>query len=834
MSDSVFSRLILASVILALLAGFWLRASNLEQYPPGISNDEAKNLIDSVYIAQTGRTPFYEDEGRPEPVNRIVSAGASLLYGNTIWAFRLTAAFWGLLAIAASYWTATQCFNDTTPRIRKLAALFTAIALTVALGHITVTRSLYRAVPLTFFILMVIGFTARGLRQYRWWDFVWIGVFLALGIYTYTAGFVVPIAYLPLGLILVIFYHEQWKLWLPRLILTGIILAILTSPIIYLLLTEPSTVLARASDVSETTDADFSRKIELMIGQLFTEGDENPQYNVANAPVIAQTFFPFFLIGLIALLSRLRQPVSILIGGLFFLNMIPVILTDEITHGLRIYSEFAIVPLIIGASFVLLIPLARLIYKSQVINYVSLCFIFVIAITQITQSRYVYVSFWEEADTKWRKWRIYDRELTHNEWFFRSDRLVLTDWIKSQETPLLIPVEELTRDAQRGMLMSHFPYVDNADETFQLPSDTQIVIPWSLEMSDFLEDTTHFALLDHSTITFLPPLTTVAQQQLLRDINTATEIRNEGSNIPVVGKFFAPSNDNILAYVQPNQTGDPLALFNDELEILGWYGADTITTDTTFDYTIDWSVNRPVSHEYGMFAQLLTQDWERITGVNDRLIYKWLYPTIAWKPEQTIPDHLSLNVPDELPTGAYRLGVGTWYVNGGRMPAESFVGDTVDNIATIGWIKVPQNATPEIPFDALETAVVLNEQFQLTHFTVNQSRENQVTVSLYWKALVNRPNIDATVFVHAIDRNGEIVVQNDIRPWNGQYPTFIWDQDEIVMTEHHLEIADFDGIDLIAGMYTQPDFTRLTARQNSQPLPDNLIELGDLEALIKD
>ncbi|PJF20724.1 MAG: hypothetical protein CUN56_14730, partial [Phototrophicales bacterium] len=168
MSNTVFSRLILVSVILVLLAGFWLRASNLAQYPPGISNDEAKNLIDSVYIAQTGRTSFYEDEGRPEPINRIVSAGASLLYGNSVWAFRLTAAFWGLLAIVASYWTATQCFIDTSPHIRKLAGLFAAIALTTALGHITVTRSLYRAVPLTFFILMAVGFTVRGLRQYHW------------------------------------------------------------------------------------------------------------------------------------------------------------------------------------------------------------------------------------------------------------------------------------------------------------------------------------------------------------------------------------------------------------------------------------------------------------------------------------------------------------------------------------------------------------------------------------------------------------------------------------------------------------------------------------------
>lgn len=827
MSGTVFSRLISISILVVLFSGFWLRASNLEQYPPGISNDEAKNLIDSVYIAQTGRTPFYEDEGRPEPVNRIVAAVASLLYGNSIWAFRLTSAFWGLLAIAASYWTATQCFFDTDPNIRKLAGLFTAIALSVALGHLTVTRSLYRAVPLTFFMLMVIGFTARGLRAYKWRDFIWIGVFLALGIYTYTSGFIMPVAFPLVGLILLIFHRHTWRKWLPRLFLTGAILAILTSPIIYLLLTEPSSVLARASDVAESNTIEFSRKLELMIQQFFTEGDENPQYNVADAPVIAQVFIPFFFIGLGALVIRIRQPSSILIGGLFFLATMPVLLTDEITHGLRIYSEFAIIPLIISASVVLILSLIQRFSQSHLPHYIVLLIILMIGLSQVIESRQTYVNFWEDANTEWRKWRIYDRELTHNEWFFRSDRLALTNWIKAQNTPLLIPVEELTRDAQRGMLMSHFPYVDSVDDTFQIPDNTQIVFPWSLEKGDFLDDTTHFALVNNSTITLLPPLTQASRQSLTQNIDSAINIENPESNIPIVAKTFSASNDFELAYLQPTLSTNTIAVFNDELEVIQWYGSDTIQAGETYDYAINWSVNRPVSHEYGMFVQLLTQDWERITGVDDRLILRWLYPTIAWQPEQTIPDFFTLTTPDDLPTGTYRLATGVWYVNGGRMPAQSFISETVDNIATIGWLKVPQSTQPEIPDSATQIDAVLNDQFQLTHAEIIQITD-KVIVQLYWKSLVHRPQIDATVFVQALDSYNEIVSQSDLRPWNGQYPTFIWDQDEVVMTEHLLEVADLERVQLIAGMYTQPDFTRLTAAQDGQQVPDNLIPL-DLE-----
>ncbi len=833
MRNPIFDKLIFVGLLVVLFTGFWLRATQLEQYPPGVSNDEAKNLIDSVYIAQTGRTPFYEDEGRPEPINRIVAAFGSILYGNSVWAFRITSAFWGLLTLASAYWATTQCFFDTSQSTRKLAGLFATIALAVALGHITVTRSLYRAVPLPFFTLLAIGFTARGLRTYRWQDFFWIGVFLALGIYTYTSGFIVPVVFLPLGLILLIFYRHNWQKWIPRLILTGAVLAILTSPVIYLLLTQPSAVLARASDVSGQGNADFSRKIELMIGQFFTQGDENPQYNVANAPVIAQLFIPFFFIGLVSLIARLRQPSSIIIGGLLFLNTIPVLLTDEITHGLRIYSEFAIVPIVVGAGVVLVLTLIDKVSTSQITKYSAFIVILGIGLHQAVLSYQIYTNFWETANTDWRKWAVYERELTHNEWFFRSDRLTLTNWIKAQNTPLLIPVDELYRDAQRGMLMSHYPTVTSADTNFQLPDNTQIIMPWSLENGDFLIRSTHFALLSEGVIILLPPLTNDSQIALLENWDSAVTIENDGSNIPIVGKVVSPPDTITLEYEQPSLSENPIARFNDELEIIQWYGNDTITNADEYTYTIDWSVNRTVSHEYGAFVQLLTQDWERIVG-DEQLILRWLYPTIAWQPQQIIPDVFKLDIPPDLTAGAYRLVAGAWYVNGGEIPAQSFIGDTVKDIATIGWIKVPQESQPQLPSDGLEIGAILNDQFELTHAEIAPAENNKYNIRLYWTSLVDRPQIDATIFVQALDENQTIISQSDTRPWDGQYPTFIWDEGEIVVTEHSLEVVNKENIQLIVGMYTQPDFTRLTATQNEEFLTDNLIKLGQLQDFIED
>ena len=65
------------------------------------------------------------------------------------------------------------------------------------------------------------------------------GVFLALGCYTYTAGFALPLAYMPLALHLLVFRRARWRDWLPGLAVAALVLTLLTLPITYLILTQP-------------------------------------------------------------------------------------------------------------------------------------------------------------------------------------------------------------------------------------------------------------------------------------------------------------------------------------------------------------------------------------------------------------------------------------------------------------------------------------------------------------------------------------------------------------------------------------------------------------------
>jgi hypothetical protein len=137
----------------------------------------------------------------------------------------------------------------------------------------------------------------------------------------------------------------------------------------------------------------------------------------------------------------------------------------------------------------------------------------------------------------------------------------------------------------------------------------------------------------------------------------------------------------------------------------------------------------------------------------------------------------------------------------------------------VGWLKVPHDQS----FTAAEAAQPLEIAFGtdivLRGMTLT-ARDDQVYLELQWQAM-RVPEVDATIFVHAVDAEGRIVAQQDSRPWNGQYPTFIWDEGEMVLTEHELTVpSSVRPITLYVGAYTFPGPVNLPAFDASGSLPD--------------
>ncbi|MHB8628334.1 MAG: ArnT family glycosyltransferase [Aggregatilineales bacterium] len=830
----------LAATVALLCIAFGLHITHLATLPPGLSSDEAASAIDGLQISRHAVYPLYEDFGRPDPLYELILAVGVAAFGPQIFVIRLISAWIGIVTVAAACWAARQCAPDWPHGVRWLIGVTAAAILAISLSHITLSRSVYRGIVQPLFLLLFIGFALRGVTrsvrgQQAHVDFAWAGLSLGAALYTYTAAFGAPLAFGALALSLFLFARRQWRRWLPGLIVLGVAFTLVAVPLGLRILSYSPSVLGRAGDVSQKLITDTSGRIERLIGQFFVRGDPNPQYNTASAPLLPPLFGSVFAFGLLALLLRFRQPSAALLAALLALEGLPVLATDEVPHGLRIAGEFAVYPLISGlaiglaAAWLLRQNLRRLI----LLGVVALSGLMVVDATWAYQT---YVGYWRDTGTI----RIYDVKLPVPAWFFRTDRQALGRWLAAQTTPLLVPVDELNETTTRAWLMARYPTVtatsDSANIT--LPSNTHVVVPWALELGDLRRATREYALLKDGTITILPPLSDATHATLLDAIDTASAVRDEqGGLLARVEPLPAGFTPNFEARTTRNVNPPPLAIFDNSLTLAGWRGPDTLTPGTThLTYTLDWQPRAPTGHYYSSFLQLQTQEFQRIAG-DDVLIWRWLYPASLWQPGDTVPDTHSFDVPANLPPGAYRLVAGLYVFADRRIPAIGVDGTPIGDSVTIGWVKVPPTTDASVPSEAHGLDVNFGFKggvFILRAASATVDAQRNAAIRLFWQTTASRPAIDATVFVHLLGADGSLVAQQDARPHDGQYPTYIWDAGEMVVTDYHMPIpsnVDPAALHVQLGMYTFPSLARLPAVSDGAPARDNAVDLGTLGML---
>lgn len=830
-----YQYLLFALAIPILLLGFWLRTNKLNVYPPSISNDEAVNAVDAFHIAKTGNFPMYEeDEGRAEPLFRILEAGAVLAFGRSIWALRFITVILSILTIASTIWVTLEILHDYPSNIRLIAALGAGIVIATMAGHVTLSRTLFRGILQLLTMNLSLGFVLRGLRTNHWRDFALSGFWGGITLYTYTAAWFFPPVFIVLGASLVLLRFRDWSNWLPRMVILGLVALIICLPIVYLLINHPRAVFGRAEAL--TGENVFSqRRIDSMVGQFLTQGDENPQYNIDLEPVIPPVTQIIFYLGLLALLIRIRKPDSWLIAAMLILMAFPSFFSNEITHGLRISGEYIVVSAIIGLGIALILWIAQRFIKEAYITAVGLIGLAILSIVISSNTWTTYSDYFAYPEN-YRQWNVHGMRLDQNEWFYRTDRQDFVAWIVEQEQPLLIPIEELGQQITRSLLMQAYPQVTSANQEFVLPEDTLLVLPWEIGRGDIIRDSQQYALVFGDTITILPPFSDATQQAFVANIERGEAIQRNGNQINFLGYVKPIDNISIEFAETHNNSDEPLAVFNnDEIMVVDWSGSDTLSAGETIDINLVWQANRRVGHEYFNFIQIQTQDFQTIASY-ENYILRWLYPTSIWSSDVTVANSTRLQLPDELDAGAYRLVTGLYYANQRRVTVDSAFANIVDNAATIAWLKVPQTPV-EIAENAYPIDATVDNLFELTHIAFAPV-DGQLLAHLYWESLQNRPSVNSTIFIHIVDTEGNVVAQSDLQPMNGQYPTFIWDEGEIVRTEHLLPVDVSDNPDeytVRLGMYIfNPEPQNLPITYNDEMRENGLIELGNLADWIVD
>lgn len=834
-TQSIYRTSTLLTMGVILLVAFALRVRQLEVYPAGLSFDEGTNAVDATLTATTGALPFFEEGfGRPEPTYRAVLAVGVWLWGPSIWSMRAFTALLNTVLVAIVFRLTWEWLADLPHAARIGGALVAAGTLTMLVGHLTLSRALYRAAPMWFCIALTALFLIRGLRTNRWRDFTLGGFFAGGVVYTYTAGWFVPPTLLALGASRLLFDRRSAAMWLPRLLFAGIVAVVVAAPVLYLALTMPEIIFTRTTDVvAQTTN--LVQASRAAIDQLIVAGDENPQYNTASAPVVAWLAVPFFLPGILTSLLRIHQPGSLLLLTMLLVFNLPALLSDEITHGLRISGQFVVVSTLAGAGFAGLLWMLDRIWRSSTgVIRVGQLGALVFVLVGGWQSWETYAGYWRDGGAS-QQWNVHGLTLDSGEWLFRSDRRAFADWVAAQETPLLLPLAEINRATTRAWLLDDFPQVQPLSPAPTIPEDTRLVIPWVLETGDLLRDAQHLALLHNRTISLLPPLDETSAQSLLAHIDNADHIEGPGPVLTFLGRV-QPVEPIALRFAEPWTVSDdpPLVTFDaNTLDLVGVDAPRTLKQGETNPITLFWEAQRDPWHDYFSHVQIQTQDYQRVVGQQQQ-ITRWVYPTTVWQPSQRLPDAYGLNLPETLPYGAYRLMVGlSWSVHPPTSDFASTVGLGLDQLAMAAWLKVPQPEPIIIPEDAQPADVRIAGSITLDAVRVVPAETGSI-VQCYWQAVADRPSFDATIFVHLLDGQDEIIAQNDQRPHDGRYPTLIWDAGEIVRTDHPIPIASeaLKGYRIAVGMYTFPGPLNLPLTQNGTPIVRGRAVLGAVDAFL--
>ena len=240
------------------------------------------------------------------------------------------------------------------------------------------------------------------------------------------------------------------------------------------------------------------------------------------------------------------------------------------------------------------------------------------------------------------------------------------------------------------------------------------------------------------------------------------------------------------------ELGGQLALEGFALEAEPQAGAD-------LPLTLYWSATGFPAGAYSSFVHLVDAG-NRGWAQDDGPPLGEVYPTTAWWPGERLRDRKTLSLPADLAAGRYRLEAGMYDpATMNHLAAEDGRDRAILCFFRIG---PPEDLPPGLTLvDAL-----FGDQIRLLGYALAPAGERAWTLTLAWAA--ERPVAeDYTVFVHLVDKAGEIQSQDDAPPGGGFYPTSLWARGDVVLDRHDLALpaaAPAGATRLWVGLY-QPE-----------------------------
>ncbi|HSM57541.1 MAG TPA: glycosyltransferase family 39 protein [Candidatus Sulfomarinibacteraceae bacterium] len=273
---------------LVVWLAFVLRVWQLEAVPPGWSDDELSNIfVLAQKVFQGNYAVYYPDATGLEAPYHVVSGLALALFGFNAIGIRLLSSILGTLSVALTYRLGRALFG-------RGVGLLAAALLAVSFWSLIYSRVNLRHIALPVFLLITFIFFWRGVAASRGRQvaaFLWAGLFMGLGFYSYFASRGAPLILLAFLFYLAIADRARLRRLWPGALLTFAVAAVLALPLLITLLQLPGAD-ARVAEVAvplvAAGEGDFEplrRHIVITLSMFHADGDGESLYNIPHRPV---------------------------------------------------------------------------------------------------------------------------------------------------------------------------------------------------------------------------------------------------------------------------------------------------------------------------------------------------------------------------------------------------------------------------------------------------------------------------------------------------------------------------------------------------------------------
>ncbi|MFN8455655.1 MAG: glycosyltransferase family 39 protein [Anaerolineae bacterium] len=271
--------------------------------------------------------------------------------------------------------------------------------------------------------------------------------------------------------------------------------------------------------------------------------------------------------------------------------------------------------------------------------------------------------------------------------------------------------------------------------------------------------------------------------------------------------------------------------FNNEVKLLG-YDLPTrrIQPGQRLPLTLYWQALAYMGQDYRVFDNLLDSRQQRWGGYDRRP--RDGYSTLLWVPGEVITDAFGVPVDAAAPNGIYTLDVGLYQQSGSSavsLPLLEAGQPAGRTSLAFGPIKVggpPPDAVTQNPQPQTSLNLTLGNQITLLGYDLKQESNNQLLITLYWRA-DTIPAADYTVFMHLRDSANQNAAQKDNPPAEGRYPTSLWDAGEVIVDTRVMPPANVSPgrYHVVVGLYNPVSEERLPV----PGYPNNEISLEPID-----